>query len=151
MNPRLFYSALIAFIMIGLSIGISVSKKSCDETYRQDKIISVNKHMIIVQVAKSDYQRQQGLADKSCLQAGHGMLFQFEKTGNYPFWMKDMKFPIDIIWINSAHEAVSIQADATPSSYPKTYVNQDPAIDVLEIPAGQAASLGIQTGTKFSY
>ena len=51
----------------------------------------------------------QGLAVKNQLKENEAMLFVFEKPGKHSFWMKDMKFPIDIIWLDSTGKIVHIE------------------------------------------
>lgn len=151
MNPRLAYSLVVAFIVISFSIGLSVARKDCAEVYRHDKTIMVNGQVVEVQLAKTELARERGLGGKICLGDKQGMLFQFNQPGNYPFWMKDMRFPIDIVWISTNHRVVGVAANVLPSSYPKTYVSQQPAQDVLELDAGQAARIGLKEGTLLHY
>ena len=63
------------------------------------------------------------------------------------FWMKNTDVPLDIIYINSAHEVVSIQANAQPHST-RSLPSDQPASFVLEIYGGEAAAQGIGVGTK---
>jgi len=79
------------------------------------------------------------------------MLFIFDQPGYYPFWMKDMRFPIDIAWLNVNKQVVEVQANLAPSSYPQTFTNPSPALYVLEIKAGQAAKLNLVTGTSVKF
>lgn len=152
-KPRLAYAVLVFAIIIGLGLGfISLSKKpnTCNQTYHEDGIVYYGRHDWLVQIARSDQAREVGLSGKSCLPDSQAMLFQFDKPGYYPFWMKDMKFPIDIIWISSAGEVTDIDSNVAPSSYPKTFTNTQPADKVLEIKAGQADQLGIKTGSHIN-
>jgi hypothetical protein len=75
------------------------------------------------------------------------MLFEFPASGYYPFWMKDMRFPIDIIWISANKKVVKVQKDLQPSSYPRTFSSAEPAQYILELKAGEAAQLGLANGT----
>ena len=78
------------------------------------------------------------------------MLFIFDAPGRYGFWMKDMNFPLDIIWINQNGIVVDIERNVTPETYnqKKTYINQSEASYVLEINAGMAAKFGLYLGSK---
>ena len=55
--------------------------------------------------------RERGLMFRKGLGAGHGMLFVFDKTGEYAFWMKNMTFSIDILWLADDGEVVRIGQD----------------------------------------
>ncbi|HXY18184.1 MAG TPA: DUF192 domain-containing protein, partial [Candidatus Nitrosopolaris sp.] len=69
------------------------------------------------------------------------------------FWMKDMKFPIDMIWISSSHKAVVVEEDVKPSTYPDRFVNpvNHPAQYVLELQAHASTRLGINPGTPIKF
>src|SRR5262245_59669655 len=71
----------------------------------------INGQVCEVEIAQNDAQRAQGLSGSNPLADNTGMLFLFAKPGNYIFWMKDMRFPLDMIWIKS-HKVVGITADA---------------------------------------
>jgi uncharacterized membrane protein (UPF0127 family) len=62
--------------------------------------------------------------------------------------MKDMLFPLDIIWINQNGVIVEIERNAKPESYPKVYINASPASYVLELNAGIAEQQGMFIGSK---
>lgn len=92
--------------------------------------------MLVAEVADTVEKRMRGLGGKDILPDGHGMLFVFDKDNRLGYWMKDMRFPIDILWFDSRLRLVSIAENATPESYPKVYRPRRPARYVLEVPAG---------------
>lgn len=97
-------------------------------------------------VAKTESERIQGLSGVG------GLLMDFEKSGYYSIWMKDMNFPLDIIWLNSKKQVVYIVMNAPPESPASTiYTSNDPARYVLELPAGSAKKAGIKTGTVVEF
>jgi uncharacterized membrane protein (UPF0127 family) len=152
MKPRLAYASLIFLLLIGFSAGIVLlNRQNCNEIYRKDGRINFAGIQINVQIAKTTGEQEKGLGGKQCLAANQGMLFEFGKSDYYSFWMKDMKFPIDMIWIDSKHQVVDIKADVSPRSYPKSFTNYAPAQDVLELKSGQAVKLGLKTGSALNY
>ena len=93
-----------------------------------------------VEVATSAVERARGLSGRESLGDGEGMYFIFDKAGDYGFWMKDMKFPIDIIWI-SGGKVVGIAPNAEPEPEKpvwnlKIYYPPEPVDRVLEINSG---------------
>ncbi len=92
-----------------------------------------------VDVVDTDTERTQGLSGRESLVEEEGMLFVFEKSGIYPFWMKDMSFPIDIIWIDENLKVVYIKENATPQSFPEVFTPNISALYVLEVSAGVIA------------
>ncbi len=77
------------------------------------------------------------------------MLFQFAAPGAYPFWMKDMHFPLDIIWLSQGK--VVALATLSPPGPGQEPVAHDPGVaadQVVEINAGLAAKDGISVGMQ---
>ncbi|MDO8564938.1 MAG: DUF192 domain-containing protein [bacterium] len=106
-------------------------------------------------LADTDAERIQGLSGKEELRKNEGMLFVFPKAAFHGIWMKDMLFPIDIIWLNDinrkpqndANETqkyaegrtliiVDIEENAGPETFPEVFYPKEPAAYVLELPAG---------------
>ena len=103
-----------------------------------------------VEIADTIEKRKRGLGGKERLDEGTGMLFLFPKPDYYNFWIKDMKFPIDIIWLKD-----SLVIDITRNAYPPAeqkdsdlpvYTPTLAADSVLEVNAGFSDSNGIMIG-----
>ena len=62
-----------------------------------------------IEIADTGKKREQGLSGKNNIGGDYGMLFIFEKPGFYAFWMKDMNFAIDIIWLDENYTVVGIK------------------------------------------
>ena len=93
-----------------------------------------------VMLAQTFTEQEQGLSGKAALREDEGMLFLFDDTKVKKFWMKDMLFPIDIIWI-SPDWTINWWADnAMPESYPKIFASPEDQKTqyVLELPSGTA-------------
>lgn len=99
-----------------------------------------------VDIADTDASRTQGLSDTQSLAQDHGLLFEFDEPGTWGFWMKDMMYPLDIIWIDASDTIIYAQTDLSPSTYPKIYAPQSPAAYVLEVNAGILAKSGAKIG-----
>jgi len=87
-------------------------------------------------IADTPQKRRVGLSGRNTLAQDTGMLFVFPDSDIRSFWMKDMLFPIDIIWIDTQKEVVHITRGATPDSYPQTFPSLTPVQYVLETNAG---------------
>src|ERR671921_2143509 len=72
---------------------------------------------INVSLAETPEQQAKGLSIKNTLNENEGMLFIFDTPKEYSFWMKDMKFPIDIIWISSDNKIVHIEKNLQPCTF----------------------------------
>lgn len=130
-------------------ISTEVCKPSFIETIirHKSKIITSNT-TLFAEVADTSFSREEGLSGRSGLSEKRGMLFAFDLPGRYGFWMKDMSFPIDIVWINENGVVVDIVENAKPEDYPEVYVNKIPASYVLEIGANKSHDYGIYLGSK---
>ena len=127
--------------------------KMCDvemvtKYIRDDVTILMPKGAIQVEVANTKASRELGLSGRPSMGDDEGLLFVFDKPGKYGFWMKDMNFQLDLIWINQNGLVVDIERKLTPDSYPETFINEVDASYVLEINAGLAEKFGLYIGSK---
>ncbi len=99
-----------------------------------------------VDLAETPSERAQGLSGRAGLSEEEGLLFVFEYVGKHAFWMKDMNFPIDIIWIGENGEIVYIKKDARPESYPQTFQPDENAKYVLEVVSGFSEKYNLKEG-----
>ena len=108
---------------------------------------------IPVEVADTLKKRSLGLGNRPYLKKGWGMLFVFEERKNHRFWMKDMQFPLDIIWLDN-HRIVYINHNAKPASSndePEVMTSPVPVNFVLEIAAGRAVKLRLKKGQQMKF
>lgn len=103
---------------------------------------------ILITVADTEEERMRGLSGKERLHENEGMLFVFTSESRYGFWMKDMRFPIDIIWLSVDGTIVDMHADLSPSTYPEIFRPREPVRYVLELPAGFAELNSLETGDR---
>lgn len=114
------------------------------------KEVVVNNQVFKVDIADNDKERTIGLSGKKSIAENEGMLFVFEKKDIYPFWMKKMQFPIDIIYLDDS-KVVAVKENFQPPANPESldvevYQPTSPANHVLEINAGLAKKYNIKTG-----
>jgi uncharacterized membrane protein (UPF0127 family) len=113
--------------------------------------VQTPKGALSVMIADTDATRQQGLSDRESLPQDVGMLFIFPESRTQSFWMKDMHFPLDIIWIDEYKRVVGIAENVSPDTYPEAFMSPVPIMYVLEVNVGQAAYFGIQKGITLSF
>ena len=91
-----------------------------------------------------------GLSDFPSLPPDTGMMFQFDTPGIYPFWMKDMRFALDMIWLDSDNKVVTIHENISPDTYhknpPELFLPTSPASAVIEVPAGFVKEYEVRIG-----
>ncbi|MBU1033295.1 MAG: DUF192 domain-containing protein [Patescibacteria group bacterium] len=103
-----------------------------------------------LEIVDTDEARKQGLSGRESLDEDAGMLFTYDLSWYHSFWMKDMNFHLDIIWMNDGI-VVDVATLRPPSSslpLPDSHVPKAKANRVLEINAGQAAELGLKPGVR---
>ena len=103
-------------------------------------------HCFKVELAVTLSQRARGLMFRNSLAKDRGMLFVYDKEGYYPFWMRNTKIPLDIIWMDKERKVVFVKNNASPCGLKKCipiYPNRK-AKYVLEVNADITKDLGIQ-------
>lgn len=105
--------------------------------YPNTKSMLIKDVLVQASIAKSWPERIKGLSDTPYLPETVVKLFIYDTPGFHSIWMKDMKYAIDIIWVNEAGEVVHTQENATPESYPDTFFEpKEEALYVIETAAG---------------
>ncbi len=102
---------------------------------------------IRLELAGTDAQRTKGLSGRDSLAVDHGMLFRFDQAGTHCMWMKDMKLPIDILWLDDSDKIVKIEHNLSPDTYPASFC-ADNSKQVVELSSGSALRLGLHPGDK---
>jgi uncharacterized protein len=110
---------------------------------RADAVLIAGSHRYYLQLATTPAQQALGLGGRTRMPADRGMLFVFHTSANECFWMKGMRFALDIIWLSPEDDVVSVEADLLPK-YTSVYCSV--AEDVVELNAGQARAAGIKVG-----
>ena len=119
--------------------------------YLQAKVI-INDFDLRVYLAVTNDQQVNGLSVKDHLNENEGMLFVYEQPTRQGFWMKDMKFPIDIIWLDNNGTVVYIRNNLQPCiiTFPflcPIYIPDKDSLYVLETVSGFAKKHSIKIGT----
>lgn len=103
-----------------------------------------------VEIASTTLAQARGLSFRDRLPEGHGMLFLFNRPAVRSFWMKDMRFPIDIVWIAGdtiAGFAENVKPEPGVPLWDLTiYHSPDGTDKVLEVPAGTVAKDSVKVG-----
>jgi len=107
--------------------------------------VTIGVHVIDAEIADTPARKQRGLSGRASLGDGQGMLFPYAEPGRHGFWMPDMHFDIDILWIRSGR-IVHVAADVSKDDPRAVYRPPEPADLVLELPAGTAQRRGFRVG-----
>ena len=118
---------------------------------RQVRTVHLDGRPLNVTIADTPAAQESGLGGKSGLSPDEGMLFVFPKDGEYGFWMKDMRFAIDIIWLSADGTVVYIEKNVSPSTYPDVFKPREVARYVLELPAGYTDVYTVRPGSRLQF
>jgi len=116
--------------------------------------VSLKNETLHVLIADSIYRQQKGLSGRTSISPYDGMVFPFSLLGKHAFVMRNMNFPIDIIWLKKGEVvdyAPNVQIE--PDHNESTYIRYTPRTDddmVLELPAGWAQAHDLRIGDKMT-
>ncbi len=143
------YSSFIVVILFSIVLGLFLSdsnqlaKKNIGNDIKYVKIAGV---IVKVDLALDIKDQGKGLSGRNSLLSDEGMLFIFSKPDKNYFWMKEMNFPIDMVWIGDDFKVIYIKNNAQPSSYPESFGPDVDSRYVLEISAGFSEKNNLKVG-----
>lgn len=141
---------LLVALVLGLGLGyLFLARRSSG---LPEVWVAAGDARIRTELAVGVIAKARGLSNRDELPDGRGMLFSFGRAGEHSFWMRGMRFPIDIVWIRDG-AVVGVTPDIDPQRGValwelRMYRPPEPADEVLELPAGYAAAHGIAAGTR---
>ena len=148
MKKRILF--VLAVLMVLTFIGIINTLAHKETIYTNP--IRIGGKDLMVQIADTSQLRTKGLSGRKELPPGNGMLFIFPSTNVVSFWMPDMYFPIDIIFIRDKkvthieHNVPNFPA-GTPLEDLPHYSSLEPINMVIEVPAGWTKINNIDVGS----
>ena len=96
-----------------------------------------------------------GMMFRESLAPDRGMLFIHGSPGNYPYWMFQVRIPLDILWLDANHSIVEISANTPPcqarASECPTYGGRQKALFVLELAGGMAEKYRLRVGDTLAF
>lgn len=112
------------------------------------KVLKISNREIVSAIAETEKDIETGLSGQKELLDGTGLLFIFDYSDKFGFWMKEMNFPIDILWLDESLKVVDITENMSPRSYPKIFRPSVSVRNVLEVPAGYVFENKIRIGDQ---
>lgn len=159
MRRRTISLLLVASIILGISVwtiyhNVLYQNNFYRTFYRTSKktlivhtVPSLFVDGIHFEIATTTAARAEGLSGRLSIPRDYAMLFVFTTDSRYGFWMKDMRVPIDIIWLSDIGRIVDIKNSVQPDTYPNVFYPLHPVKYVLEMRAGSALQRGWKNGT----
>ena len=151
MNKNYFHEILFSRLALGIFIVIMfvlvaffkqpVVSLVSNYDANTSKLLLPNGKVIVTEIADTFEKRSKGLSGRDNLANDSAMVFVFNTENYYSFWMPDMNFPIDIVWLDSEYKVVDVAKNVEPmpeleqKNLPM-YVNKEPAMYAVEFNAG---------------
>jgi uncharacterized protein len=142
----------VASILVTVLLGFYLWNTKGDQIFSKKNFLPTTPVMHIgeipvrVEIADTEEELRQGLSGRTEIEGADGLLFIFSEADYHGIWMKDMNFPIDIIWIGEDLEVINIMKNVDPDTYPKTFRPEKPAKYALETEVRFAETMGIHKG-----
>jgi uncharacterized membrane protein (UPF0127 family) len=147
-----FIVIILFFAVVGffLNQNYDFSQKKVDNEIGKVEIAG---KIIKVEIADTAELQERGLSGRENLKNDEGMLFIFSKSSRNYFWMKEMNFPIDIVWlvpseagIDETFKVIYIKENVLPSSYPESFGPNVDSKYVLEVNSGFSEKNNLKVG-----
>lgn len=136
-----------AFVLVFISINLLILFR-----FLSTKTLNTPNGTVFIEIVDTPELRKQGLSGRESIGDDAGMLFVFEaESEDNCFWMKDMRFAIDMVWLDAQKRVVSVKESIGPETYPKTFCPDEPSLYGLELQATKAKDLGIETGVYLDF
>lgn len=148
---RFYISIFILGLIVISAAAVLVYRYEFNSSGVYQARLIINNKEFSVEIADTSVKQAQGLSGRQSLATNQGMLFIFERPGIYGFWMKDMKFPIDIIWIKNNRIIgfeKNIPSPASQDMKLPVYYPVSEADRVLEVVAGTADKYKFMVGDE---
>lgn len=157
-NLSLICSFLIVICILVLPFIFNAQKKSqivnisnAVKANEFNHMANINNVSLNLAFATTEAEREQGLSDTSSLNSNQGMLFFFATSTVPNFWMKDMNYPLDIIWIDNNKKIIGVVQNLSPSTYPQTFAPTSPVSYVLEVSSGFFEKNNLKIGDSINF
>jgi uncharacterized membrane protein (UPF0127 family) len=137
-------------LMVAVSLLVATAGFSAPET---TPVSLPSGRVLKAELMVNDQDRAMGLMFRRSLDADRGALFVFETSDFHGIWMKNCRFPIDILWIDEDQRVVHVTENVPPCRADPCPVYEPlrRGLYVLEINAGQARREGAVVGAKLSF
>ena len=122
-------------------------------TRSRGEVILPSGRVLLVELAVTPAERALGYMFREKITENEGMLFLMEQIGFHPFWMKNCKVGLDILWIDETWKVVHIERQVPPCAQEPcpSYIPMQAALYVLEMQSGLSAKSGVRLGDRILY
>jgi uncharacterized membrane protein (UPF0127 family) len=141
-------SALIGGVIV-LALAASIIWSVLDRRTEITELVASHS-TFIVEIARTPRQRAKGLSNRERIEHD-GLLLVWDAPGRHPIWMAEMRFALDLVWLDASGRVLAVFANVAPCDRQPCPMYEPPGTDrstaVLEMPAGRATRYGIAVGS----
>jgi len=153
---RYFVPPMFILIMLLALVGVGCGPPTVGlDELRMRTVKLPNGQQIRAEAEIDPTDMQKGMMFRDSLPRGRGMLFIHDKPGLYPYWMYQVRIPLDMLWMDANHRIVEVSADTPPcktkASECANYGGHQQAQFVLELGGGEAKRLGLREGDTLEF
>jgi uncharacterized membrane protein (UPF0127 family) len=134
MNKLLIGLLLLIFIGIVFLFSQNRTSDNLFPSY-ESKDVKIGNDTFHLYIADTNAKREQGLSGVTTLPEKTGMIFVYSTPSFYHFWMKDMNFALDFVYIKN-NKIVDLQENISPNTYPSTFTSKTQADSIIEFNPG---------------
>lgn len=104
-----------------------------------------------LEFATTPSQQEMGLSGRACMPSNSALIFLFPTDDKFGIWMKQMRFAIDVVWLDKDRKVVSVEKNMQPNSYPKVFYPTSDARYVVELNKGDVDSSAVSLGQQLTW
>src|SRR3989344_4269393 len=145
-KSTLLKPAIIFIVLVWFAVAGALKYSKTSSSHYERALISIANASLSVDIPLTRAGFSRGLGGRDALAENEGMLFLCLPDPYQKFWMKEMSFPIDIVWIDERFTVLGVTHRVSPESFPDVFTPARPAAHVLEVNAGVAEKYGITAG-----
>lgn len=143
------HRTLIAYIFLAVVFAIVIGANH-EASSPQRQTMQLGNQKLNLEIANTDAARTQGLSDRPNLAKNSAMLFIFPDASEQCMWMKDMKFSLDMVWMDASKRIVKLAPDVSPDTYPQFFC-ADNTKYVLEMNVGVIKKHTLEVGQNLNF
>jgi hypothetical protein len=139
-------------VALGIMIAVGGGLKIYNIFHQPSVFVNIHEQSFVMMIADTPNKAYQGLSGKKDLGKYAGMVFLFNYEDYYTMVMRDMNFPLDIVWLKDGvvvdmAPKVLVEDNKSESELIR-YRPRLPADAVLELKAGLITETGLKIGDK---
>lgn len=146
LKTTFFYFVFLFFLFFTPKIMSGATDYFKENFMDSSNFLVLGETVLKVEIADSVSERKKGLSGRKKLADNSGLFFIFDKEDKHGIWMKDMNFPIDILWFNKYSELIQIEENVKPESYPEVFHPNSKSLYILEVNSGFVKKKNITLG-----